>query len=113
METLTTTEGQKVVQDLKLALDKVKSEIKSKGAVNVGVEFLEKKKDTLQEKLNDLLKKGGVITEEDYNDSYTLIRAKEEKELTDLYKKGNRRVLMVIGIAVLLSIGIYVITKRK
>jgi hypothetical protein len=112
-ETLTSSEGQKVVQDLKVAINNINTEIKNSGVLNTSVQFLESKKDLLQNKLNELLKKGGVINEEDYNDSYTIIRAKEEKELTDLYKRGNRRVIMVIGGAVLLAIGIYIITKRK
>lgn len=112
-ETLTTSESQSVVKDLKAELEKVKNDIKNRGAVQVGVEFLETKKDLLQSKLDDLLKKGGVITEEDYNDTYAIIRSKEEKELKDLYKKANKRVFIYIGVAVLAYVGIYLLIKNK
>jgi hypothetical protein len=111
-ERLTNTESQAVVKDLKLELEKVKNDIKSRGATNVGLDFLNSKKDILQSKLNELLKKGGVITEEDYNDTYKIIRSKEENELKGLYKKGNRRVIF-LGLAIITLVGIYLITKKK
>lgn len=111
-ERLTNTESQAVVRDLKLEIEKVKNDIKSRGATNVGLEFLNSKKDILQSKLNELLKKGGVITEEDYNNTYKIIRSKEENEIKVLYKKGNRRVIL-FGLAIITLVGIYFITKKK
>lgn len=111
-ERLTNTESQAVVKDLKLELEKVKNDIKSRGATKVGLDFLNSKKDILQSKLNELLKKGGVITEEDYNDTYKIIRSKQENELKGLYKKANRKVIF-FGLAVITLVGIYLITKKK
>jgi len=111
-ERLTNTESQVVVKDLKLELEKVKNDIKNRGVTNVGLDFLNSKKDILQSKLNELLKKGGVITEEDYNDTYKMIRSKEENELKGLYKKGNRRVIL-LGLAIITLVGIYLFTKKK
>lgn len=111
-ETLTTSESQSVVKDLKAELERVKYDIKNRGAVQVGVDFLESKRDLLQSKLDDLLKKGGVITEEDYNDTYAIIRSKEEKELKDLYKKANKRIVY-LAIGVIAIVAIYLISKRK
>lgn len=112
-ENLTTSESQAVVKDLKLELEKVKNDIANRGVANVGLDFLNTKKDILQSKLNELLKKGGVITEEDYNDTYKIIRSKEENELKNLYKKANRRVVLFFGIAVATIVGIYLLTKKK
>jgi len=111
-ERLTNTESQAVIKDLKLELEKVKNDIKNRGVTNVGLDFLNSKKDILQSKLNELLKKGGVITEEDYNDTYKMIRSKEENELKGLYKKGNRRVIL-LGLAIITLVGIYLFTKKK
>lgn len=111
-ERLTNTESQAVVKDLKVELEKVKNDIKSRGATNVGLDFLNSKKDILQSKLNELLKKGGVITEEDYNDTYKIIRSKQENELKGLYNKANRKVIF-FGLAVIALVGIYLITKKK
>lgn len=112
-EKLTNTESQAVVKDLKLELEKVKNDIANRGITNVGLDFLNTKKDVLQNKLNELLKKGGVITEEDYNDTYKIIRSKEENELKNLYKKANRRVVLFFGIAIATIVGIYLISKKK
>lgn len=112
-EKLTNTESQAVVKDLKLELEKVKNDIANRGITNVGIDFLNTKKDVLQNKLNELLKKGGVITEEDYNDTYKIIRSKEENELKNLYKKANRRIVLFFGIAIATIVGIYLISKKK
>ncbi len=112
-ENLTTSESQAVVKDLKLELEKVKNDIANRGVANVGLDFLNTKKDILQSKLNELLKKGGVITEEDYNDTYKIIRSNKENELKNLYKKANRRVGLFFGIAVATIIGIYLLSKKK
>ena len=112
-ESLTTSESQAVVKDLKLELEKVKKDIESRGIGNVSNDFLNTKKDFLQSKLNELLKKGGVITEEDYNDTYKIIRSKEENELKNLYKKANRRVVIFFGLAIATIVGIYLLSKKK
>ena len=112
-ESLTTSESQAVVKDLKLELEKVKKDIQSRGIGNVSIDFLNTKKDFLQSKLNELLKKGGVITEEDYNDTYKIIRSKEENELKNLYKKANRRVVIFFGLAIATIVGIYLLSKKK
>lgn len=112
-ENLTTSESQAVVKDLKIELEKVKNDIANRGVANVGLDFLNTKKDILQSKLNELFKKGGVITEEDYNDTYKIIRSNKENELKNLYKKANRRVVLFFGIAVATIIGIYLLSKKK
>ena len=112
-ESLTTSESQAVVKYLKLELEKVKKDIESRGIGNVSIDFLNTKKDFLQSKLNELLKKGGVITEEDYNDTYKIIRSKEENELKNLYKKANRRVVIFFGLAIATIVGIYLLSKKK
>ena len=112
-ESLTTSESQAVVKDIKLELEKIKKDIESRGIGNVSIDFLNTKKDFLQSKLNELLKKGGVITEEDYNDTYKIIRSKEENELKNLYKKANRRVVIFFGLAIATIVGIYLLSKKK
>ena len=112
-ESLTTSESQAVVKDIKLELEKIKKDIESRGIGNVSIDFLNTKKDFLQSKLNELLKKGGVITEEDYNDTYKIIRSKEENELKNLYKKANRRVVIFFGLAIATIVSIYLLSKKK
>ena len=112
-EPLTISESQSVVKDLRAELDKVKQDIKSKGAVDAGIDFLSQKQDILQSKINDLLKKGGIITEEDYNESYQIIRSKQENELKNLYKKANKRLFMFLGLGLAIVVGYLIITKKK
>jgi hypothetical protein len=112
-EPLTISETQSVVNDLKSELQRVQNEIKSKGAVNTAVDFLQNKQSTLQSKINDLLKKGGIITEEDYNESYLIIRSNKEGELKNLYKKSNTKLFTYIGIGVILVVGYLYFNRKK
>jgi hypothetical protein len=113
-ETLTRGESQIVFDDIKKEIDRVQRAIKDKKVGDYTIEILQAKKDSLQEHLNKLLRKGGAITEEDYNKAYIIIKAKEEKEILDLRNKARRRVV-IYGLFALTAImlGIYLIKKNK
>lgn len=111
-ETLTRGEAQLVVTDLKKELMDIKDRIKSKKDIlPTAIDELQKREQKIQNKLNDILKKGGLITEEEYNDAYNLIRNKEKKELLDLSKKANRR-MIAFGILVLGFLAYVIINKK-
>ena len=111
-ETLTRGEGQIVLDDIKKEIKRLDALIKEKKIVGATVEILDEKKDLLQKQIDNILKKGGIITEEDYNKSYNLIRGQEEKELLDLSKKAKRRIIMfaLIGLGI---IGAYYLLAKK
>jgi len=111
-ETLTRGEAQVVVTDLKKELEDIKNRIKSGGALPTAVEELKKRQDKIQNKLNEILKKGGLITEEDFNDAYNLIRNKERKELLDLSKKASTR-MIIFGVLLVGAVVYFIVNKRK
>jgi len=110
METLTRGEVQVVVGDLKTELQKIRENLKREGALSVISDELKKRETSLQSKINDILKKGGIITEEDYNEAYNLIRSKNQKEMIDLNQKRKTRML-VFGILVIGAVA-YLLTKK-
>lgn len=110
METLTRGEAQVVVGDLKTELQKIRESIKNEGALSVISDELKKRESNIQSKINDILKRGGIITEEDYNEAYNLIRSKSQKELIELNKKRKTRML-VFGI-LLVGVVAYFVTKK-
>lgn len=113
-ETLTRGEAQAVVTDLKKELLDIKNRIKgSKDILPTAIDELQKREQKIQEKLSAILKKGGLITEEEYNEAYNLIRNQERKELIDLSNKANRRMLIFGGLIILGVIAIIVIRKRN
>lgn len=112
-ETLTRGEAQVVINDLNKELERVKIAIKNGGILGGSITILENKKVLIQDKLDDLLKKGGLITEEDYNESYYIIKAKEQKELDDLRKKAKTHLFIYIGIAILAITTLFYIKKNE
>ena len=111
-ETLTRSEGQIVLDDIKKEIKRLDALIKEKKIVGATVEVLDEKKDLLQKQIDNILKKGGIITEEDYNKSYNLIRGQEEKELLDLSKKAKRRLVMFALIGVGIIATYYLLSKK-
>ena len=112
-ETLTRGEAQVVIADLNKELERLKSEIKNRGVFGGAFEVLLEKSDLIQNKLEDLLKKGGLITEEDFNESYNLIRAKSQQELVDLRKKASKNFYLYLGGFIALGVVVYLLIRKK
>jgi len=112
-ETLTRGEAQVVIADLNKEFERLKNEIKNRGVFGGALEVLQEKSDLIQKKLDDLLKKGGLITEEDFNESYNLIRAKSQQELLDLKKKASRNFYLYLGGFIALGVVVYLLIRKK
>lgn len=112
-ETLTRGEAQVVLADLNKELEKLKTEIKNRGVLGGAVEVLQEKSDLIQKKLDELLKKGGLITEEDFNESYNLIRAKSQQELVDLRSKAQKNFYLYLGGVIALGVVVYLLIRKK
>jgi hypothetical protein len=112
-ETLTRSEGQIVLDDIKKEIKRIEGLIRDKKVGGATIEILDEKKTKLQVEIDKILKKGGVITEEDYNKAYNLIRGQEEKELLDLSQKAKDRMILyaIVGIGVVAAY-IYLIKKK-
>lgn len=110
-ETLTRQESQQLIEDLKAEAVRLQDVIASKNLEGYTLSVLEEKKSAIQDKLSQLLKKKGLITEDDYNDSYELIRRKKSQTLLDLNKKS--KVNLVLGILVLGVVAVYLFKNKK
>lgn len=111
-ETLTRGEAQNVMSNLKDELRNIRSSIKSEGIFSTSLDFLKSKEKLIQDKLNDIMKKGGVVTEDDYNDTFNLIRAKSEKEILNLKKRAVTDLYVFVGIAIAVGVTIYLLLKN-
>lgn len=112
-ETLTRGEAQVVFTDLKAEIDNIRNQIKSKGVLGGAIDTLQSKQNVLQDYLNTLLKKGGLITEEDYNKAYIIMKANKKEELDSLQKQGNKRIMLVGGIILVGVIAYFIYKKYK
>lgn len=70
------------------------------------------RKDLLQEKLNDLLQKGGVVSAQDKSDAYELIRQAKEQSVADMYKSDKRRLIISVLVGAIAIYGIYYAIKK-
>ena len=111
-EPLTQGEKQVVFDDIKKEIQRLEALVKQKKVVGAALDLAEEKKSMLQQQLDLLLKKGGIITEDDYNKTYNIIRAQEQKELLDLRDKAKRRLIMwsILGIGIIVA---YVLLVKK
>ena len=112
-ETLTRGEAQTVLNDLKNELSVVKNTIERSGIIGGAAQILSGKQKELQDQINKILEKGGMITEEDYNASYDIIRGQAKQKADALNKKTNTRLLMIVGGSILLIAGVMILTRQK
>lgn len=112
-EPLTQGEKQVVFDDIKKEIARIEALIKQKKLSGAALDFLGEKKILLQEQLNLILIKGGIITEDDYNKTYNIIRAKEQNELLDLRDKAKKRLLLFTILGVGIIIVYFFIKKTK
>lgn len=101
-ETLTRGEAQVVLTDLNKELESISESIRNQGWESAAYSELYKRQSQIQKKISELLKKGGVLTEDDYNSAYELIKSKKEGEIKSLFNKGNSNLLIGAGIIVAL-----------
>ena len=69
-------------------------------------------KDELQTRLNNLLQKNGVVSQNDFNDTYDLIRKSKEDAVRQMYVQDKNRTLRTILIGGAFALGIYYLLKR-
>jgi hypothetical protein len=69
-------------------------------------------KGELQNRLNNLLQKNGVISQQDFNDTYELIRRSKEEAIKNMYVQDKNRTLRTIIIGGAFAFGIYYLLKR-
>lgn len=101
-----------VVDQLVAQITNIKDKIKSKGLSQTAFEELTSSAKVLQDKVDELLNKKGLLTQSDINDAYTLIQEQKRKELENMSKKATKKTLayMVIGV---LIIGTLVYLRKK
>ena len=69
-------------------------------------------KGDLQTRLNNLLQKNGVISQQDFNDTYDLIRKSKQDALQSMYVQDKNRTLRLVIVGGLFAFGIYYLLKK-
>jgi len=69
-------------------------------------------KGELQTRLNNLLQKNGVISQQDFNDTYDLIRKSKQEAVENMYVQDKHRTMRTIIIGGIFTFGIYYLLKK-
>lgn len=112
-ETLTRSESQQVINDLKANINRITNSITNKNLFGETIDILDEKRQNLQDALNRILSKGGIITEEDYNDAYEQIRKAAEKRIRTEKQQRTRNLIIGIGVIAIVIAGLYYIRNKK
>lgn len=101
-----------VFDELKNLLSSIKDKIKTNNLENSVFLELTKSAKIIQEKLNDLLKKKGILTQSDIDDAYVILQKQQKEVFEKKVKKNNKKILIfsLIGIALISYFYLY---KKK
>jgi hypothetical protein len=109
-----TTENQlSIVEQLKGVLTDIKDKINKGGISSTVFGELSTNAKVIQDKLNEVLQKRGVLTQSDINDAYMVLQEQQKKMLEQQSKKEASRVAIYVLLGVILIGGIYIYSNRK
>ena len=107
-----TTQQLSVVDQLVAQLTDIKDKIKTRGLTETAFGELTNSAKTLQNKLDELLSKKGLLSQSDINDAYSLIQEQKRKELENMNREATKKTLIYIGVAVLVVGGLIYLRKK-
>lgn len=114
MSVLNQQESQSVVNQLRSRLAEIKDSIKQSGLTTTVFNELTTNAKQIQNKLDEILRRGGVVTEEDKNEAFEILERQRKEELQKMFKKNNIRAAVIILGSILVLGGLfYYVKKRK
>ena len=109
----TATPQLSIIDQLKAKLNELKDRIKGGNlAIDVYTEVASSAK-LLQDKLNELLAKKGLLTQSDVNDAYAVIQDVKRTELANSNKKSFKKLYIYGALGIIVIAGIIMYKKRN
>ena len=90
-----------IIDELKSKLTEVKDKLKNEKVSGVIFSELTYNAKLLQNKLDELLSKRGLISQSDVNDAYTTLQEYKRREMEILSKKSNKKLIIYGALGVL------------
>lgn len=109
------TENQlSVVDELKSFLTDIKDKIKSDSFEKQSFTDLSNSAKVIQDKINEILAKKGLITQSDINDAYDILQEERRKSFQDKNKKFKNKLIIfaILGVAIIVAVNIYKKNKK-
>jgi len=101
-----------VVDELKSFLTDIKDRIKSDDFAKQSFIDLSNSAKIIQDKINEILAKKGLITQSDINDAYDVLKEEKRKSFEDKSKKLKKKLIIfsIVAVAIIVAVRIY---KKK
>lgn len=106
-------ESDSIINQLKSKLAEIKDRIKGEGVSSVVFGELTANAKEIQSKLDEILRAGGVLTEQQKNEAYLILQEQEKREIKNRYKKDSNRMIAIAVGFILLTGAIIFYTKKK
>ena len=100
--------AQQVVSQLSTEIINIKDKLKDEKLSDYAFSELSKNAKYLQDKIDNILKKGGLVTKDDVADAYTALQETKRKEL----KKLSRRMVINISGGLVAIVGAIIVINR-
>jgi endonuclease III len=102
-----------IVDILKAKLNELKDKIKDGGLHTTVYTEISNNAKLIQDKLNELLSKKGLLSQSDVNDAYSVIQDVKRSELESESNKSSKKLFIYAGLGILIIAGIMLYKKRK
>lgn len=102
-----------VIEQLYNKLTQIKDSIKEGSISQSLFDDLTTQGKLLQDKLNILLNKRGILTQSEVNDAYATLQEVRRKELEAMKKKAQNKAIMYVVIFSVVVAGAYMLYKRN
>jgi hypothetical protein len=102
-----------ILSDLQNELLDIKDRMKNTDAKSVVFDTLSSNANKIQSKVDVLLTKKGLYTQSDIDDAFKLLQDSKRTQMQNDAKKSTNRFYLYIGIAVAVSIGVFILIKKR
>lgn len=106
-------QGQGVITDLYSKLTDIKDKIKERGITQTLFDSLTAQAKVIQDKLNELLAKQGVLSQSDISSGYETLQSVQRREMQQMSNKARNRAILFSVLIVGGVLGAYFLLKRK
>jgi len=100
-----------VLDQLKLKYDELNAKIKLQGLSKTVFDTIASDAQKIQDKLNELFAKKGVLTQSDINDAYAILQEQQRKELADNVA-ANKKKFIIFGVVIVVAIVGFIVYKK-
>lgn len=111
--TYTYEDVMKIVADLKNNLSDIKDTLKTGNISDDLFGVLSNKAKTVQDKLDILLNKKGVLTQTEIDEAYRVARETQKNELANASRKAMKKAIIYVGIVALIIGGLLYYKRKK